>query len=311
MLNSSLRLVWEFGISGRLRTDANTGHAALSNGFKRPLPNVVWLEVRAGGMMSARPFFPGGGYAQNAFAAGLRKHCGGKTMANRVRKGGGCQRNVDSDVREVNMKNGKPWLMVTMALAGGLIGGAAASMLGASNAFALHHAHRARTVEAEKFVLLGPNGDQRGMIQVSDKGTAALYLNDESGKERAELKVAADGRASLGFYDDSGLKRVVVGEGSAAGSPAGIGVFSADGNQVAGLSSSPNGEVNLTLYDGKTGLARAGLGLAADGTPALALFDQNGKDRAELHLNKEGKPGLALADESGKSISGLPMQSAQ
>ncbi len=209
------------------------------------------------------------------------------------------------------MKNGKPWLTVAMALTGGLIGGAMASMLGASSAFALHHAHRAKTVEAESFVLLGRNGDQRGVIQVSDKGTAAFYLNDESGKERAELKVAADGRASLGFYDDEGRKRLVVGQGSTTGSQAGVGIFSAAGNQVLGLSSAANGEVSLTLYDSKSGLARAGLGLSADGTPALALFDQNGKDRAELHLDSSGKPGLALADESGKSIAGLPMQSGQ
>ena len=52
---------------------------------------------------------------------------------------------------------------------------------------------------AEEFVLLGPNRARRGVIEVSDKGTAALYLNDENGKERAELTVAADGRASLGF----------------------------------------------------------------------------------------------------------------
>jgi hypothetical protein len=88
----------------------------------------------------------------------------------------------------------------------------------------------------------------------------------------------------------------------------GIGVFSADGNQVASLSSAASGEVNITLYDNKTGFARAGLGLAADGAPALVLFDQNGKDRAELHVNSSGKPGLALADENGKSIAGLPIE---
>jgi hypothetical protein len=206
------------------------------------------------------------------------------------------------------MKNGKPWLTVMVALIGGLVGGGVASMLGANNAFAKRHPQRARTVEAEKFVLLGRNGDQRGIIQVSDKGTAAFYLNDESGKERAEFKVAADGRASLGFYDGDGLKRVVVGEGGSSGSQAGVGIFSADGNQVAGLTASPSGEVNLTLYGGKTGLARAGLGLSADGNPALALFDQSGKDRAELHLDKSGNPGLALADENGKTIAGLPEQ---
>jgi hypothetical protein len=209
---------------------------------------------------------------------------------------------AESDVEEVNMTNGKPWLTIAMALIGGVLGGAAATFLGASNAFAVRHAHRARTMEAEKFVLLGRNGDERGIMRVSDKGTAALYFNDESGKERAEMKVAADGRSSVGFYDEHGHRRVIVGQGVGAGEQSGIGVFSPDGNQIASLSSLPNGEVSLTLYDGKTGMARAGLGLASDGTPALVLFDQNGKDRAELHLDKSGKAGLAFADESGKTV---------
>ena len=204
------------------------------------------------------------------------------------------------------MHNGRTWLTAVVALVGGMIG-AGTMMFGPSSAFALRHPAAARTVEAEEFVLLGPNRARRGVIEVSDKGTAALYLNDENGKERAELTVAADGRASLGFYDAAGNQRVVVGEGPSAQGQAGIGVFSADGNQVASLSSAASGEVNITLYDNKTGLARAGLGLAADGAPALVLFDQNGRDRAELHVNSAGKPGLALADENGKSMAGLPM----
>ena len=208
------------------------------------------------------------------------------------------------------MKDRKPYLVVAVALAGGLIGGALATMLGAGDAFALRHARHTRSVEAEKFVLLGRNGDERGVIQVSDKGTAAIYLNDETGKERTELKVGADGRASLGFYDSNGAKRVVIGQGSTPDSQAGLGIFSKDGDQLASLSSSANGEVNLTLYDGKSGLARAGLGLSAEGIPALVLFDQSGKDRAELHLSASGKPGLALADENGKPIYGPPTQGA-
>jgi len=207
----------------------------------------------------------------------------------------------------VNVKDRKPWLVVAVALVGGLLGGALATMLGAGDAFALRHSRHPRSVEAEKFVLLGRNGDERGVIQVSDKGTAAIYLNDETGKERAELKVAADGRASLGFYDASGAKRVVMGQGATSDSQAGFGIFSTDGNQEASFSSLANGEVNVTLYDRKSGFARAGLGLSADGVPALVLFDQNGKDRAELHLSTAGKPGLALADESGKSVAGLPL----
>ena len=208
------------------------------------------------------------------------------------------------------MKDGKPWLMVMLALTGGLLGGAITPMLGAGNAFALRHGGHAKTMEAEKFVLLGRNGDHRGILQVNDNGTAAIYLNDESGRERAEFQVTADGRASIGFYDVNGLKRLVLGEGATPPNQAGLAIFAANGNQVVGLSSSGNGEVSLTLYDSKTGLAREGLGLSADGVPALALFDQNGRDRAELHLNASGKPGLALADANGKSIAGLPMESS-
>jgi hypothetical protein len=205
------------------------------------------------------------------------------------------------------MHNGRFWLTGGVALVGGMLG-AGIMIFGASNAFAVRHPRPARTVEAEQFVLVGPNGERRGIMQVNDKGMAALYLNDENGKERTELTVTAGGRASLAFYDAAGNQRVVMGEGASPQDQVGIGVFSTDGTQVASLTSTASGEANVTLYDGKTGLARAGLGLATDGTPALALFDQSGKDRAELHVTSAGKPGLALADENGKSIAGFPIE---
>jgi hypothetical protein len=83
------------------------------------------------------------------------------------------------------MHNGRPWLTAVLALVGGMIGGGIV-MFGPSSAFALRHPPGARTVEAEEFILLGPNHQRRGIIQVSDKGTAALYLNDENGKERSD-----------------------------------------------------------------------------------------------------------------------------
>jgi hypothetical protein len=160
-------------------------------------------------------------------------------------------------VKEANMHNGRPWLTAVLALVGGMIG-AGTMMFGASTAFAFRHPTAARSVEAGEFVLLGPNRERRGVIQVSDKGTAALFLSDQNGKERTELRVAADGTASLGFFDAAGNQRVVVGDGASAQSQAGIGVFSSNGTQVASLSSSAEGEVNMTLYDNKTGLARGG-----------------------------------------------------
>jgi hypothetical protein len=80
---------------------------------------------------------------------------------------------------------------------------------------------------------------------------------------------------------------------------------------MAGFTVADDNASSVTLYDPASGRARVGLGVAANGVPALVLFDQRGRDRAELHVNTDGKSGLALADESGKSVAGLPLQQAQ
>lgn len=69
-------------------------------------------------------------------------------------------------------------------------------------------------------------------------------------------------------------------------------------------------QASLTLFDPNTGMARAGLGAASSGSPALVLFDEAGRDRVELHVKPDGKLGVALADENGKSIAGLPERAA-
>jgi hypothetical protein len=58
----------------------------------------------------------------------------------------------------------------------------------------------------------------------------------------------------------------------------------------------------LTLFEQESGKARAGLGVAANGSPALALFDKNGEDRAELHISSSGKGSLNLLDQNGKPL---------
>jgi hypothetical protein len=94
------------------------------------------------------------------------------------------------------------------------------------------------------------------------------------------------------LVDNSGAKRAVLSNGS----------------QLASLTAASDNQANLTLYDPNTGRARVGLGVAANGSPALVLFDQKGNDRVELNINSKGKPGLALADENGKTIAGLPAE---
>jgi hypothetical protein len=131
---------------------------------------------------------------------------------------------------------------------------------------------------------------------------------DGSGRDRAEFRVAQDGGASVGFYDEHGSRRVLVGEATQGRD--GIAIYGSNGIQLASLTATDDNQAALTLYDPRNGRARVGVGVAANGSPAVALFDQNGKDRAELNINSKGKPGLAFADESGKTIAGLPAEAS-
>ena len=205
------------------------------------------------------------------------------------------------------MKEAKPWLVLVVALVGGMIGGALSTHLGEGSAYALHRG-AAKGIRADKFILVGPDGRERGVWQVTSGGLADLSMNDQEGKNRAELRVAQDGRASLGFFDEQGVKRVVLGATAKLQGRSGLGIFGPDGKQLVGLTAAPSGEASLTLYEQKSGLARAGLAVAGNGEPALVLFDQKGKDRAELHVHADGKPALALADENGKTIAGVSPQ---
>jgi hypothetical protein len=83
-------------------------------------------------------------------------------------------------------------------------------------------------------------------------------------------------------------------------------MYSSEGRQLMAMAASDNGDMSLTLYDPNSGLARAGLGLAADGSPALVMFDKQGKERAELSLDRNAKPSLLVADQNGKTVTALP-----
>ncbi|HEX3409168.1 MAG TPA: hypothetical protein VHS07_02755 [Candidatus Binataceae bacterium] len=181
------------------------------------------------------------------------------------------------------MKDQKQWLYATLALVGGIIGGALSGHLLPREAEAA--AGAARVLKAEKFVLVDRSGNERGVIQVNENG------------------------AAIAFYDQKGSKRVVLGETSNGRD--GLAIYGANGRQMAGFTVNEDNQSSVTLYDPANGRARVGLGVAASGEPALVLFDKNGRDRAEMHVTVNGKPGLALADEAGKTVSGLPVQGAQ
>lgn len=201
----------------------------------------------------------------------------------------------------------KPSAYLVLTFAAAALGGALSSHFwpaGSSAAAAEVRSKHPKVVTAEKFVLVDSAGHERALMQVLANGMAGLAVLDTTGRNRAEIRVASDGSAGVAFFDKTGNKVAVVGEG--VDGDAGLRIFAADGTQLAGLVVSAKRETALTLFDPKTGLARAGLGVANDGQPGLVLSDGAGRVRTELHVRADGKPGLALADENGKSIAGLP-----
>lgn len=207
------------------------------------------------------------------------------------------------------MKNRKHWTYAALALAGGIIGGAVSSQLLPAEGLALASARAAREIRAERFVLVGHDGTQRGIIQVNQRGYAEIALQDGLGRTRTEMRVSTDGTGAFGFFDANGAKRVIVGETPSGRD--GIALYSTAGRQLASFSVAEDNQSSVTLYDPNNGRARVGLGVASNGEPALVLFDQYGRDRAEMHVNVNGDPGLALANASGKTIAGLPVEQAQ
>jgi hypothetical protein len=207
---------------------------------------------------------------------------------------------LEKNQEVLNMRQ-RAWMYAALTLIGGFLGGLVASQFTPSFAIA---ARDARTIKAGEFELVDAAGKRRGALQMTSAGMADLVMYDGSGRDRAEFRVTKDGVGTIGFYNDNGDRRVLI--GAIPNGRNGITIYGRDNKLLAGLTVSETNESSLTLYDPNTGRARAGLGVAAGGLPALALFDSNGKDRAELHIGANGTAGLALADESGKSIAGLP-----
>ncbi len=129
-----------------------------------------------------------------------------------------------------------------------------------------------RTVEAEKFVLLDGEGNERALLSAGQHGVA-LALSDRDGTTRVRLYVNEQGTAGVSVRDAEGM------------SSAGLLVFK-DGSPKMSF-----------VYDG--GL-RASLRLGRDGLPALSLLDDDGMYRAGLQLEGDGRPTLYLG--GGKKV---------
>ena len=101
------------------------------------------------------------------------------------------------------MKDRKHWLYASLALVGGIFGGAVSGHwfppTGADAAV-----RGARALRAEKFVLIDHDGTERGGMDVNSRGEAEVALKDGTGRSRGEFKVRRDGASAIGFYDQNG-----------------------------------------------------------------------------------------------------------
>ncbi|MBA7647375.1 MAG: hypothetical protein GH143_08415 [Calditrichaeota bacterium] len=151
-------------------------------------------------------------------------------------------------------------VVVTMAVLG-----AAVFMIGAAQP-------KSRTVEAEAFILLDANGQQRAKL-VAPSGYPGFILYDKNGTPRMRLSVVDE--PSLSLYDRNGNLR----------------------SKLWLLGDEPA----FYLYN-ESGISRVGLAVIK-GESALVLFDRRGKTRVGLGVIGEAEEsGLAFLKPDGKTV---------
>jgi hypothetical protein len=184
-------------------------------------------------------------------------------------------------------------------------------------------------IEAEQFVLRGPDGKVRATLALRDESAMGLDLYDASGRARAGLDLASDGQGSVWLaaadgqvtaaFNAHGLR--VTDPGGETAVVGGNGFTLVDRNQKgrAGLVMKNDDAPSLTLYDGDGrtgalvdvsaegsrlglffgGVVRAGIGHGRGGSQ-LNLFGDDGRDHATLGLSPDGSAGLYFHDDDGK-----------
>ena len=133
----------------------------------------------------------------------------------------------------------------------GSVTGALLLMTGALVLMGQTGTRQPQSLEAEQFVLVGPDGKVRGAMGITPDGAVGLNLDDGKGQTRITLDVAPNGSPGLDFYDPQGKLRATFALG-------------------------PTGTPGLGLYDAN-GKLRTSLDVPAANTPGLAFYHESGK----------------------------------
>lgn len=149
---------------------------------------------------------------------------------------------------------GKEWLYLTVALFGGMLGGAISSRIHSGAALASDAP--VKRIAAQEIVLVDGAGNTRAQLHLNDDAQPVLEMMDHAGKIRAGLGFVGLDQIALRMADHSGAMRI-------------------------DLEISTDQFPMLRLLDTQM-RPRALLGVDSDGDPALDLYDSSGKVMREL-----------------------------
>ncbi len=148
-----------------------------------------------------------------------------------------------------------PWFYTIVALVGGIIGGAVTNRMAAAiPAFAADAP--AKSIAAQKIMLVDAGGNVRAVLHLNQKGLPMLQLFDDGGKLRIGLGFAHDGTVGIDLADRKGVER-------------------------ARLSVNTEGVPALRLFDAGA-RPRMLAGVDSQGYSALNFYDAEGKILREL-----------------------------
>lgn len=152
-----------------------------------------------------------------------------------------------------------------------------------------------RIIEAESFVLKGPDGEMRGLWSVIPSGETQLTLWSKDHSVHALMDVAPSD-ASLTLSGEGAMPCATL--HTANSGSTGLNLLDKDGKTRGRWTVNPNGVTRLALFD-KNAKRCINSSVLPEGAPMLSLSDQAGKGGVELSTTPDGPLGLTLTDENG------------
>jgi len=129
-----------------------------------------------------------------------------------------------------------------------------------------------------------------------------FVVRDSSGNIRAVLENVVGQGASLVFRGTDGMEQIAL---QSFGNSRGFTLSDKSGNGRAALTLEADGSIALALYDEKS-KSHVKLLAGRDGNPGIVLQDKDKGVRLRLLLYSDGSPAMVLFDNNGKVIWSVP-----